>query len=274
MVVLREFLYRRDDLVGQFLAQLEGGVYDEEQITEQNQSGSGVGGGLAAGPLTASAERRSQGNREASRTMRQTHESRFNRLLTRLEGQEAVQFLAALDDAIWDELRRNEVLEIEAVLTLAPGVTDLSNLSALRSAAPILELMRSLPASMLPADFDPGEADKIGGQLPLIQRFADQFARAAVPCTLTPVGSARYSFFAELPREHLLAEPTNLEGEVTALVKVQRFVQKGKPETMGTGLMPGVTANRQQRREQETEQPLTVRLRHPAAVVTAIGIYR
>ncbi|MGI9119293.1 MAG: hypothetical protein ACR2G7_04090 [Acidimicrobiales bacterium] len=38
MVILGEFLYRRDDLVSQFLAQIEGGVYDEEHINERDES--------------------------------------------------------------------------------------------------------------------------------------------------------------------------------------------------------------------------------------------
>jgi hypothetical protein len=85
MVVLRQFLYRDDELVLQFLAQLEGGTYDEELVTEQNQSGGAFGGGVGAGPAKLSAERKKQGSWEASRTVRQTDESRFNRLHMALE---------------------------------------------------------------------------------------------------------------------------------------------------------------------------------------------
>jgi hypothetical protein len=77
MVVLRQFLYRDDELVLQFLAQLEGGTYDEELVTEQNQSGGAFGGGVGAGPAKLSAERKKQGSWEASRTVRQTDESRL-----------------------------------------------------------------------------------------------------------------------------------------------------------------------------------------------------
>ena len=274
MVVLREFLYRRDDLVAQFLEQMEGGVYDEEQITERTQSGSGIGASVGARGANVSGERKRHADHEAALTLRQTAASRFNRLHSLLQQEEALQPLEALDDDIWDQLRRNEVVEVEANLTLAPGVHETSNATALGAAAPLLDLMRSLPESMLPADFDREEADKISDQLPVVERFAEHFAAAPVPCTFTPVGSSRHKFFAELGREHLLADFGDLESEVTVLAKVQRLIPRSKPETVGSGILHDVAVNRQQRRRQKRDEPLTVRLSYPAAVVTAIAIYR
>lgn len=65
-----------------------------------------------------------------------------------------------------------------------------------------------------------------------------------------------------------------LEGEATILSKIQRHIAKGKPETVGSGMLPAMPANRQQRRKQKGEAPMTVRLSYPAALVTVIGIYR
>ncbi len=275
VVILREFLYRRDDLVSQFLAQLEGGVYDEERITEQDESRSGFGGSLSAGPAGLSGERGRLGSSEAERTVRQTAESQFNRLRRLLDKSEAIQFLSALDDDIWTQLDRNEIVEVDAAVRLAPGVADMSNLSAVGEIAPWLELMRTLPPSMLPDDYDPTEADLMSNQLSAIEGVAERFATAAVPCIFSPAGSPRYQFFAELPREHLLVEPGALEGELSVLAKIQRFVLKGKPETLGSGILPGMSLNREQRRTQKAdEQPMTVRLSFPAAVATVIAIYR
>jgi len=86
MLVLREFLYRRDDLVSQFLEQLEGGVYDEEQVTQKNQAASGIGASIGTHGARASVERKKQGDREAAMTFRQTASSRFDRLYTLLNG--------------------------------------------------------------------------------------------------------------------------------------------------------------------------------------------
>jgi hypothetical protein len=274
MVVLREFLYRRDDLVSQFLEQIEGGVYDEEQITERTQSVSGIGGSVGARGASVSGERKKQGDREAALTLRQTVASRFNRLHDLLRQEEALQPLEALDDGIWDQLRPNEIVEVGADLALAPGVAQINNAAALGAAAPLLDLMRTLPAGMLPEDFDRAQADRMSDQLPMVQRFAEHFATAPVPCAFAPVRSPRYRFFTELSRDNLLVEPGALEGEATVLAKIQRLIPKGQPETVGGGILPEVTVNRRQRRRQQGDQPLTVRLSYPAAIVTAIGVYR
>jgi hypothetical protein len=77
---VREFIYLNNALVDQFLAQLEDGLYDEQQEKEKNtgdrkggasfgMSGAKIEGNLGSGNET-----------ERSRTRRQTPESRFNRL--------------------------------------------------------------------------------------------------------------------------------------------------------------------------------------------------
>jgi hypothetical protein len=46
---LRIFLYRDDALVSQFLEQLEGGTYDEENIRQRKGSGGSLGAEIGVG---------------------------------------------------------------------------------------------------------------------------------------------------------------------------------------------------------------------------------
>jgi hypothetical protein len=273
VVVLREFLYRRDDLVAQFLEQLEGGEYEEERIKEQDGRASGVGGSVGAKGLALSGERRKEGSRETELTVRQTPASRFNRLHNLLEQSEGIQPLESLDDAIWDEIERNEIIEVEGVLTLLPGVVEMNQATSVDKVLPIIEAMKGLPDEYLPDSFQRQEADKISGQIPIVQDFAQHFASGPVPCTFVPAGAPRYKFFAELVRYSVVGNIAELEGEVTALAKVTRKIDRRKPETLGQPV-PGIQLNREQRRKGGAGAPLTVRLQHPAAVVTAIAIYR
>ena len=275
MVVLREFLFRRDDLVSQFLEQIEGGAYDDEQITDRSQSSTGLAGSAGISSTKLSGERKKQGEHESAITLRQTAASRFNRLYDLLHEREDVQPLEALDLSIWNQLRRNEIVEVESRLIFAPGVKEMNSAAALGNAIPLFAWMKALPPAMLPASFDRVQAEAIGDQLPVIQEFAEHFANSAIPCTFAPLGSPTFHFFAELPRNHLLIDATGLEGELTVLAKIQRFIAKGKPETAG-GLpfLPKVTINRQQRRRGKSDEPFTIRLSYPAAVATVLAIYR
>lgn len=273
MVVLREFLYRRDDLVAQFLQQLEGGEYDEERIKEQRMRTSGGSASAGAGGLGLSADRRREGASETELTMRQTAGSRFNRLHTLLVQSEAIQPLHGLDDAIWDQIARNEVVEVEATLSLLPGVVEMHQVAGVGALLPLIETIKDLPDEFLPAAFDRAEAEKMGTQIPLMQGVAQELANGPIPCTFAPIGSPRYKFFSELSRAGIESDIAGLEGEVTILAKVTRKIAKGQPETVGQPV-PGLQLNRKQRRKGEASTPLTVRLQHPAAIVTTIGIYR
>lgn len=273
MVVLREFLYRRDDLVAQFLEQLEGGEYDEERIKEQSGRTSVGGGSAGVGSLSLSAERRREGASETELTMRQTAASRFNRLYSLLDLGGGIQPLNSLDDDIWDQLLSNEVVEVEAVLTLLSGVVEMSQAASMASLLPLIETIQSLPDDWLPESIDRDEVEKISGQIPIVQDFAEHLATGPVPCTFVPAGAPRYKFFAELRRDGIRGELTDLEGEVTVLARLTRKVAKGRPETVGQPV-PGMQLNREQRRKGGKSAALTVRLQHPSAVVSAIAIYR
>ncbi|MBL8776753.1 MAG: hypothetical protein JNK12_12495 [Acidimicrobiales bacterium] len=271
MIILREFLYRQDDLVAQFLEQLEGGEFDEQHIREQATRATGVGATASVGPLAASGDHRREGTSETELTMRQTAGSRFNRLHALLDASGSIQPLEALDDDIWDQIGRNEVVEVEAVLNLLPGVLEMSQATSLSGLLPVINMMKDLPDEFRPDDFNPEDAEQMSAQISTIDSFAQHLGSGPIPCTFVPAGSSRYTFFAELARASVEGEVADLEGEVTVLARLKRKIAKGKPETLGG--LPGIQLNREQRRTGGAA-PLTTQLRYPAAVATVIGIYR
>lgn len=273
MVVLREFLYRRDDLVAQFLQQLEGGEYDEERIKEQSGRTSAASGSAGVGPLSLSAERRRDGGSATELTMRQTAASRFNRLHALLSKDDGIQPLTSFDDAIWGQIECGEVVEVEGVLKLLPGVLEMQQASGIGCFLPLIETMKDFSDDWLPDTFDRDEVERVGGQLSAVQGVAQHLATGPVPCTVVPRGAPNCKFFIELKRDSLQGEIADLEGEVTLLARITRRITKGKPETMGQPI-PGVSLNREQRRKGGSKGTLTVRLQHPAAVVSAIAIHR
>lgn len=273
MVILREFLYRRDDLVAQFLEQIEGGEYDEERMKEQAGRKSAVGGSAALGAVSVTAERRRDGASETELTMRQTAASRFNRLHALLSKGNDIQPLTSFDNAIWAQIASGEVVELEGTLTLLPGVLEMGQAARIGSFLPLIETMKDLPDDLLPDSFDRGDVERVGGQLSAVQGFAQHLAAGPVPCTVAPTGAPTCKLFVELRRDSLQGDLADLEGDVIMLARITRKISKGKPETVGQPI-PGVALNREQRRKGGNSGNLTVRLQHPAAVVSAIAIYR
>jgi len=90
MVVLRQFLYRDDDLIREFIAQLEGGVFDEDTRTSRTSGKKTAGGEIGAGPLRARAEGGRENAEEVARTVRQTGASEFERFHRALEEEDNI----------------------------------------------------------------------------------------------------------------------------------------------------------------------------------------
>jgi hypothetical protein len=183
--------------------------------------------------------------------------------------------LSGLDDEIWDQLRRNELIEVDADLRLVDGVLQMEQVGQFANVAPLLEGLMNLPDAMRPDNLDLDEARSMAAQLPVIQEVTDAFKDGAIPCTFSPVAGPRYVFFAELNRAGLVAPVSDLEGDVTVLAKITRFVAPGKPELVGQPV-PGVSLTRAQRRQggKGSTGALTIKLKHPAAVVTVVAVYR
>lgn len=141
MALLRNFLYLDERLTSQSLAQLEGGVYEEEAQTVTAARARGGEAGAKAGPLTAKGSRGSTAEESASKTMVQTPEGDFRRLERLLEEQDGLQWLDAFDDAIWKSLARGEALRVESVVKVS-SVYQATELAS--SVGPLLGLMESL----------------------------------------------------------------------------------------------------------------------------------
>src|SRR3954464_8427365 len=117
-VRFRRFLYLDPEITDAFLAQVEGGLYAEEEQTTRDTSTRGVAAGAAVGPLRAEGARGGSGEETVSRTVQLVAEGNFARLSAHLERQGASQYLQSFDEDIWNQLRRGEVLEVEADLSV------------------------------------------------------------------------------------------------------------------------------------------------------------
>ena len=119
-IKLRRFLYLDSKLTDEFLGQVEGGVYEEESHSATGRSERGVNAGVSAGPAQLGGSLGGGEEEERARVMRQTDESSFSRLAGALEENDSVQWLESLDQGIWDQLERGEVLEVECSIEVPP----------------------------------------------------------------------------------------------------------------------------------------------------------
>ena len=273
---LRYFTYRDDRIVSQFLEQLEGGVYDEENVKQQASGGSSLGIGIRGGPVSGSASRSSSNTAESELSLRQTGASRFSRFNDLARTEQEIQDLDGCDDAIWDQLGVGEILDVGVTLSVPEVVKGLRTLGQVSELMPLFGAISRMTDDHGNPLIDPAEVATVTEKLPAMEQAAAAVEQAGIPMTATLVGQGRYKFFLRLKRENLQCDDLNdLDGEARLVGTIQSKVAKGKTMEVGQ-LLPGVpSSNREQRRKSGgAPDPSSVILRYPAAVITPIAIFR
>lgn len=278
MPKLRRFMYLNDELVGQFLAQVEGGEFDEQRITDQQSASSGFGGSFKAGPASAHADRGKSGSSQAETVLRQSGPSRFNRLHGILETDHELSSLNVADDDIWAALQVGEIIEVVVRLEVPEFFQTMDQMSGLSSLSPLIDAFTGLASLGLPGlDVSPEDLKQVTDirqAMPAVENLSAAVAAAPLPLLMHLVDAPKYTFLAMLDRQLLAVATGEFDGEVSALVVVDRHVTKGKPEQVP--LVPGMPQqSRAERRAGGVNTSSgTLTLKAPAAHATCVAIYR
>ncbi len=259
---LRRFLYLDETLNRNFLAQLEGGTYDEEAqttVTDQERKRGLTG---RAGPIGAEVTGSRSGQDTASRTVRQVADGEFTRLMGLLEEAGAVQWLEAFDESIWRQLRRGEVLEAEVELSL-PTLFQFTAMAD--SAGPMIELMKATGQQL-----DDGAEQGLQLVSQLSALFRDVVALAR------PVGSPDYTFIVSIDRQWLRTDLSDLRGEMTIMGTIERKLRENEAWSLLDVLgLTGLPDAQEMIDSLESSEDLVGNVvRPPAAVLSPIAIYR
>lgn len=261
---LRNFLYLDGSLTDTFLSQLEGGLYEEEEQSNTERVDRSRGGTAKAGPVSGHLSRGSAGEQRVTRTMRQTPEAAFSRLEQLLEAAEAIQWLEALDDPIWRDLRRGEVVAVESLIEV-PSLFRVIDVAS--EIGPLVDLMESFGE-----EIDAGTDEAITGltQIGQVLRDIGVFAR--------PAGTPRYKFVCPLKRGDLRDSLAALEGEAVIVGTIQRRLRPGERysflDGIGIGAMPREQRRRIERDLKKDRESADLVVAGPAAILSPIAIYR
>jgi hypothetical protein len=280
MALLRFFLFLDDRIVAQFLEQLDLGEYGDEQINRQRQSGGSIDGSLRAGPAGVGAGYSRAVSEDSAVVRRPTAASRFARLYEELQAQGAIQSLDVADDGIWDQLQVGEIIESTVTLAVPEIFRVLSAIPEISKLMPMFEQIASISADDGSEQrIDPREVASVKGQLPFMAQAAEIVDESPLPVLARLASDERYAFHLQMKRSFISVGADELSGEARMLAKIQRKVEKGKPEVIHL-LLPEVMPrmNRAQRRGSakgsEAGKSFTVDLRYPSAIMTPIAIYR
>jgi hypothetical protein len=267
-MILRNFLFLDTATMADYLAALEGsiieGVIDQTEVTKREKGGK-------AGYKVIEASAASETSTEAKQKLVVTDAAQFQKLYESLEEQKLIQFLEAFDAEIWKQLRRGEILEIQANIKLPQSFL---LTQAIENLSPLVDIMKAFDQSPLA---DPQARAAFEGMRAVSKLTENQPIPLLFEATATP----GFQFIAHLPRKYLRCELTELQGEATVFGKVQRVLQKGQ-KVEAFSLVPAFTSSlpslsRQQRQKLEKEMAnknVAEIVKGPAIVLSAVAVYR
>jgi hypothetical protein len=260
--ILRNFLYLDEGLTSEYLAQLEGGVYAEEDQSEKGTRNRAVEGGARAGPFNAKGSKGSNTEETSGRKMRQTPEGNYRRLEQVLEAEDAMQWLDAFDEAIWTGLKRGELVQVESIVKV-PSLYQWTEMAA--SSEPLMQMMDAFGE---PVDRETQEGVAALSQMAQVMKDVSVVAIAS--------GTPRYKFICPLRRDFIRRDLASLAGECIVVGSIQRRLKPTERysilDDMGMGGLPRAE-RRKVERDMKKELPDAV-VTAPAAITTPLAIYR
>ena len=267
--MFRQFLYLDAALVREFLAQAEGGIYDEARelsVSESKRGGSARAGTAAFG---GGLERSKSAQSETEAVVRQTAASEFNRLYDKIN-EAGLAVFDAIDAPVETlPIARKDIIEVDARLRIS-GLKKMLDLFG--SFGRLLPVMEQFGAK---ADVDPQMTEMAGA----LDSLNDG---APLPVIGTVPGECGLKIAMDLLPAAVQA--SSIDGEATVLLKVQRILRKGDHEVVGDpfgGLMSMIPPPDRDELLKSLQSPEAksfgigeMTIEYPALVGTAIAIYR
>lgn len=263
-MVLRRFLFLDTALVDDYLASIEGAVVTGTVDESSKQSTKKAG---RAGVKLVDGSMESENARETKTQKTISGVARFQRLYDLLNEKSAIQSLDAYDKDIWAQVKRREVVEVEAMIRVPDLVLATQ---AVTDMTPWIELMSSIGQNPL-ADGETAEA--ING----MRSVAKMTETHPVPLLYHAMRTPEIRFASLLQRAYIREGVAGLRGEVTVFGVVQQLVPPGNSVEVWSLLPESVSTlplNRHQRRAATAQGTAPAeRLRGPGAIITPVALY-
>ncbi|WP_298713505.1 hypothetical protein AAG742_01965 [Micrococcus sp. 2A] len=263
MATLREFLYLDTRLVDNYLAQLEGGLFEESRLKTTGAAGYDAKLGIRISGAEAGVGGSQSDALETERTFRETPEARFNRLYDALGA-------TPLDSSganPWNTVKKGDFLDLECEVTIPSVSRMLGQLDQIRDFA---NLAKSFGSSV------PGLDNNILGQIEALSTrvsgdkfVAEGFLQESFP---------RFAFRIEAA--YLRNGLEGLEADLNVLGKVEGKWPEGERRTLMD--LPGINLmSRKERREISRKKPGgdeesqgDIWMEGPGVAMSVIAIYR
>lgn len=264
---LRNFLYLNENILDDYLSALEGSL-PEKIITTEKQT-TDKKGTLGVKMVGLGTEKIVETETQQERTL--TPSAKVQLFMDLLQNEEDVPFYEFLNEEIWKQLSRDEIVEFMGSIRFSKlkefsaAISQLSNLTT---------LIESFTDTTIIDDKTQKAVEGIKG-------LGEYKNGNEIPCVLSFEGQKDYPIIAYLDDSFLKVPQESFVGDVTILCKIQKKINKGSSVEL-TDFFKSIKElplNRDQRRTMNTKdltmpKELSDTIKGPAFVVIPIAIYK
>lgn len=269
---LRNFLYLNTKIINDYLAALEGYIYDEEVQAISNSTENTVKGGGGIKIASGEGGRASKSLEEVNRSVKISDAAKFDKVFKYLEAgdeDERIKYYEFLTDDEYNSLQRDEFLEVLVTARFSKMKELTNTVKKFSELADVIQGITERPV------LDKKTQEAITG----ISALGELKSGKEIACVFN-FEDNKFPLIAYLDENYFKCEQENFVGEAYMVCKVLRKIPKGKSVKLDEIFedFKNIPMNRQQRRSMsknmDNPAPLKDVVKGPALVVVPIAVYQ
>lgn len=266
---LRNFLYVNNKILEDYVAAIEGYVYDEATLSDTTTSSKNGDGKIGVKCISAGGGISKEEVSTAVKSVKVSDAAKFDKVYSYLNDEDELKYYEMLDEDIFSELRREDFIEV----LVSPRFSKMKELTnTVNQLGNLISTFQGLTDQQL---LNADTQQKIQG-FKALERLNPT---DSVTCVFN-FEDKKFPLVAKLDNQYFRCEEERFVGEICMLCKVQKKIEKGKSIKLDEIFenFKNMPLNREQKRKmpKNIENPKEFQdvVKGPAITVIPIAIYQ
>jgi len=267
---LRTFLYLNTKTLDDYIAAIDGYVYETETLSEKTSSQKGGEAKASASIISASGKLGQDRSQEIIREVKVTPVAKFEKLYSYLSQDGGLKYYEGLSDTTYQGLFRDNFIEVLVTPRFSKLKSFISTVQGITSLASAFEGMTD---QVLMDDTTTNMFDSI-------TKLGESKNKSELPCVFS-FSDSQYPLVAYMDKQCFQVEADRFVGQCYMLCKIQRKVEKGESIKLDEifDVIKDIPMNREQRHKLQTKNmsnPAEFKdiVKGPAFVVAPVAVYQ
>lgn len=127
-MMLRNILYIDNNIIDDYISQIDGYTYEEETIVDSSSKDKGASGRIGLGKFNSEGKIENQETFSSTKNVKITDASKLDKIIKYLEKNDEVRYYELITSQLWNNIKRNDFLEL-LVIPRFSKMREMSNMA-------------------------------------------------------------------------------------------------------------------------------------------------